>query len=50
MVVKDPKLSNPRADSFSLYMNYVGDMLLKGLVPKHKIVKNTTHKVMPMTK
>jgi len=28
---------NPRADSFSLYMNVVGDILLKNLLPKTKI-------------
>ena len=34
MVVNDPKNNNPRADSFSLYMNFVGDMILKGVLPK----------------
>lgn len=47
MTACDPKLPNPRADSFSLYMNYVGDMILKGLLPKVKLVKNTLHKIMP---
>lgn len=28
---------NPRADAFSLYMNVVGDILLKSLVPKQKL-------------
>lgn len=28
---------NPRADSFSLYMNFVGDVLLKNLLPKTKL-------------
>ncbi len=34
---------NPRADSFSLYMNIVGDILLKNLLPKKKIVANINH-------
>jgi hypothetical protein len=34
MVVSNPNMQNPRADSFSLYMNFVGDMLLKSLLPK----------------
>jgi hypothetical protein len=31
----DPTL-NPRADSFSLYMKTVGEILLKSLLPKRK--------------
>jgi hypothetical protein len=27
----------PRADSFSLYMNVVGDILLKNILPKAKL-------------
>ena len=34
---------NPRADSFSLYMNVVGDLLLKNLLPKQKILANINH-------
>jgi hypothetical protein len=34
MVVSNPNMQNPRADSFSLYMNFVGDMILKNLLPK----------------
>jgi len=34
---------NPRADSFSLYMNVVGDILLKNLLPKKKITANNNH-------
>jgi hypothetical protein len=30
-------LKNPRADSFSLYMNAVGDLILKNLLPKKKL-------------
>jgi hypothetical protein len=29
----------PRVDSFDLYRNYVGDTILKGLVPKSKLEK-----------
>ena len=32
----DPS-KNPRADSFSLYMHTVGEVLLKSLLPKRKI-------------
>jgi len=28
--------TNPRADSFSLYMGSVGDILLKGVLPKKR--------------
>ena len=34
---------NPRADSFSLYMNVVGDLLLKSLLPKTKLASNPSH-------
>jgi hypothetical protein len=34
---------NPRADSFSLYMNIVGDILLKNLLPKKKILASLNH-------
>jgi hypothetical protein len=34
MMVTNPNQSNPRADSFSLYMNFVGDAILKSLLPK----------------
>lgn len=34
---------NPRADSFSLYMNAVGDLILKNLVPKKKLTINKEH-------
>jgi hypothetical protein len=47
MIATDPKMSNPRADSFSLYMGYVGDMILRGLLPKARLIKNTIHKVLP---
>jgi hypothetical protein len=34
---------NPRADSFSLYMNAVGDLILKSLVPKKKLTLSKEH-------
>lgn len=49
-IVKDPNLSNPRADSFSLYMNYVGDMILRNILPKQKVIKNTVHKMLPINR
>ena len=47
MLVNNPTISNPRADGFSLYMNFVGDNILKSLVPKPKMIRSTIHKVMP---
>ena len=35
---------NPRADSFSLYMNTVGEVLLKNLLPKNKLLRVRAHK------
>lgn len=35
---------NPRADSFSLYMHTVGEVLLKSLLPKKKIAAILSHK------
>ena len=38
----------PRANGFSLYMNIIGDILVKNILPKDKkIVKLTTHKIFP---
>ena len=34
---------NPRADSFSLYMNVVGDLILKSLLPKTKLAIISSH-------
>ena len=39
----DPAL-NPRADGFSLYMNKVGEMILKSILPKRKMAALVTHK------
>jgi len=50
MMVSNPNMTNPRADSFSLYMNFVGDQILKNLLPKQKYAKNTVHKMMPSKK
>lgn len=44
MTIAAPSKQNPRADSFTLYMNFVGDAVLRGLLPKKKWIKNTTHK------
>ena len=47
MLVTNPTLSNPRADGFSLYMNFVGDNILKNIIPKAKMMRGTIHKMMP---
>lgn len=47
MMVTNPTVSNPRADGFSLYMNFVGDSILKSVVPKSKVLKSTIHKMFP---
>ena len=39
----DPN-KNPRADSFSLYMKTVGEMLLKSILPRKKQAAITVHK------
>ena len=47
MLVTNPTTSNPRADGFSLYMNFVGDNILKNMMPKAKMIKSAVHKVQP---
>lgn len=47
MMVSNPNMTNPRADSFSLYMNFVGDQILKSLLPKATYAKNPIHKILP---
>lgn len=47
MIVNNPSVSNPRADGFSLYMNFVGDNILKSIIPKTKMIKSTIHKITP---
>jgi hypothetical protein len=49
MMANNPNMNNPRADGFSLYMNFVGDTILKTLLPKSKMIKNSIHKIMPKT-
>ena len=44
LIGQKDQINNPRADSFSLYMNAVGDQLLKNLLPKKKLAANTQHK------
>jgi hypothetical protein len=39
------KGGNPRADSFSLYLNFVADTILKNILPKNKI-ENKLHKTL----
>jgi len=34
MIVPEAGKSNPRADSYSLYMNYVADRILQNILPK----------------
>lgn len=47
MLVTNPTVANPRADGFSLYMNFVGDQILKGVLPKSKMIRSTIHKMLP---
>lgn len=37
MVITESNKLNPRADSFSLYLNYVADKILTNLLPKTKL-------------
>lgn len=37
MIIHDPSKSNPRADSFSLYLNFVADKILSNILPKSKL-------------
>ena len=39
---------NPRADGFSLYMNIVGDIITKNILPKSEKLKGLAHKVYPL--
>jgi hypothetical protein len=50
MMAVNPNMNNPRADGFSLYMNFVGDTILKNSLPKQKMIKNSIHKIMPKVK
>ena len=40
--------TNPRADSFSLYMNTVGEMLLKNVLPKRRNAALTCQRQYPI--
>jgi hypothetical protein len=37
MVIPDSGKTNPRADSFSLYLNFVANQMLTNLLPKSKL-------------
>ena len=37
MVIPDSGKQNPRADSFSLYLNFVANQMLTNLLPKSKL-------------
>jgi len=37
MIIPDSGKSNPRADSFSLYLNFVANQMLSNLLPKSKL-------------
>lgn len=43
MILPDSSKSNPRADSFSLYLNFVADKILTNILPKSKL-DNKLHK------
>lgn len=43
MIIPDPSKNNPRADSFSLYLNFVADKILTNVLPKSKL-DNKLHK------
>jgi hypothetical protein len=45
MIAKTPSTNSARADSFSLYMNCIGDNLLKSILPKTKNNKYAVHKI-----
>lgn len=37
MIIPEAGKPNPRSDSFTLYLNYVGDTILKNLLPKNRL-------------
>ena len=43
MILPEAGKTNPRADSFSLYMNYVANTLLSNLLPKTRLM-NKNHR------
>jgi hypothetical protein len=44
MIIPDSGKVNPRADSFSLYLNFVANQMLSNLLPKSKI-DSKLHKI-----
>jgi len=44
MVIPEAGKSNPRADSFSLYLNFVANQVLTNLLPKSKL-ETKLHKI-----
>ena len=47
MVAPETGKINPRADSFSLYMNHVANTLLQGVLPKSKLEHNAHKAIRP---
>lgn len=43
MIIQDASKTNPRADSFTLYLNFVADKILTNVLPKAKL-DNKLHK------
>lgn len=43
MIISETSKANPRADSFTLYLNFVADKILQNVLPKAKI-DNKLHK------
>ena len=43
MIIPDGGKANPRADSFTLYLNFVADKILQNVLPKNKL-DNKLHK------
>lgn len=49
MVIPDTNKMNPRADSYSLYNNYVANQMLMNILPKSKL-DHKLHKTMRNTR
>ena len=43
MIIPDSNKTNPRADSFTLYLNFVANTILNNILPKGKL-DNKLHK------
>ena len=50
MILNEAGKANPRADSFSLYMNYVANTLLSNLLPKNRLAIKNHRTVRPGNK